>query len=271
MLRNNSTATPHETHRIFDRLMWRLLAALAILITCGLWLQNARATPVSCSPGYTDNTCLTPIHHDAVPAPTCTQGPGWTTTGSPVWQGSRWSQPQCNYQPPPTCPANSQQIASATWTGSQWTQPTCQFKAPITDYFSQCAQAIEQRQAGYGITDANAATDAPVLEANNTLRWHFWTANNYSDWKITWNNVYAPPKQQGNLFSFTTNGQFVVVKGARLTQGVDPGSGMVVQNFVAAVCQADPNTGAVINVHEAIGFARCGGKTPENWSGPCGG
>jgi hypothetical protein len=102
MLRNNSTVTPNETHRNFDRLMWRLLAALAVLIACGLWLQNARATPVSCSPGYTDNTCLTPIHHDAVPAPTCPAG--WTQSTAPRWIGSKWTSPGCQPPPPPPDP-----------------------------------------------------------------------------------------------------------------------------------------------------------------------
>lgn len=272
MSRNNSNAACREVNRGFGRFGWPLLAMFTISIAATLSIQNARATPVTCSPGYQDNTCLTPIYHDPIPAPQCAQGPRWVTTGSAVWQGSHWSQPQCSYQAPPSCPAGMLQTAAPTWTGSQWTQPGCQsVPPPAVDPIAQCAQAIAQRQGGYGITDANAATDAPVLEANNTLRWHYWTANNYSDWKITWNGVYAPPKQNGNLFSFTTNGQFVVVKGARLDYGLDSGSGMEVQNFVAAVCEADPNTGAVIGVHEAIGFARCGGKTPESWSGPCSG
>ncbi|QUN49902.1 hypothetical protein KEH59_27005 (plasmid) [Burkholderia contaminans] len=214
MSRNNSNAACREVNRGFGRFGWPLLALFTISIAATLSIQNARATPVTCSPGYQDNTCLTPIYHDPIPAPQCAQGPGWVTTGSAVWQGSHWSQPQCSYQAPPSCPAGMLQTAAPTWTGSQWTQPGCQsVPPPAVDPIAQCAQAIAQRQGGYGITDANAATDAPVLEANNTLRWHYWTANNYSDWKITWNGVYAPPKQNGNLFSFTTNGQFVVVKG----------------------------------------------------------
>lgn len=158
---------------------------------------------------------------------------------------------QCLLQPPPPPP---------------WVPPVTR-----PDPIASCQTAIRQQEAQYGISDANAATDPPTLEANNTLRWHYWTANHYSDWKITWNGVYAPPKQSGNLFSFTTNGRFVVVKGARLSYGVDPGSGMEMQNFVAAVCEADPNTGAVIGVKEAIGFARCGGKEAEGTMGPCSG
>lgn len=271
MLRNNSNEASRDVKRGFERFAWPLLALFTILIAAGLWVQNARATPVSCSSGYQDNTCLTPIHHDPTPAPKCSTDPGWITTGNAVWQGSHWSQPQCSYQPPPSCPAGMQQTAAPTWTGSQWTQPSCQQPIlPPVDPISQCAQAIEQRQAGYGITDANAATDPPVLEANNTLRWHYWTANNYSDWKITWNGVYAPPKQNGNLFSFTSNGRFLVVKGTRWNGGVDPGSGMEQQNFIAAVCEANPTTGAVISVGMALGFARCGGKQPEGSAGPCG-
>jgi hypothetical protein len=271
MLRNNSNAASREVKRGFERVGWLSLALFTILIAAGLWIQNARATPASCAPGYQDNTCLTPIHHDPIAAPKCSTDPGWVTMGNPVWQGSHWSQPQCSYQPPPKCPDGTNQVGSPAWTGSQWTQPSCQRPTlPIVDPIAQCAQAIEQSQAGYGITDANAATDPPVLEENNTLRWHYWTANHYSDWKLTWNGVYASPKQQGNLFSFTSNGHFLVVKATRRDDGVDPGSGMEMQNFVAAVCEANPTTGAVIRVGMALGFARCGGKTSEDWSGPCG-
>ncbi|WP_410199469.1 hypothetical protein [Burkholderia cenocepacia] len=271
MPRNNTNVTGRAAKHGVGRLARPMFALVSISIAAGLWTLHARATPVVCSSGYQDNTCLTPIRHDPIPAPQCAQGPGWVTTGSPVWQGSHWSQPQCSYQAPPSCPAGMQQTAAPTWTGSQWTQPGCQaVPPPVVNPIAGCAQAIAQRQSAYGISDANAATDPPVLEANNTMRWHYWTANNYSDWKITWNGVYAPAKQSGNLFSFTTNGHFVVVKGARLDYGYDPGSGMEQQNFVAAVCEADPNTGTVIGVSETIGAARCGGKAPENSSGPCG-
>lgn len=280
MLPNNkSDAAPRQSRRRVDRFVWPVLAVITTVVAASMLVKNAHSTPVHCSPGYQDNTCLTAIHNDPIPAPTCSTGPGWVTTGRPVWQGSHWSQPQCSYRPPPTCPAGMQQIAAPTWTGSQWTQLSCVWPDkplptpkvdPTSDPIAQCAQAIQQQQGSYGISDANAASDPPVLEADGKLRWHYWTANHYSDWKITWNDVYAPPKQQGSLFSFTSNGRFLVVKGARLNYGRDSGSGMDMQNFVAAVCEADPTTGAVISVGMATGFARCGGKAPEGWSGPCG-
>lgn len=272
MSRNISNETLSDTNAGLRRQGGLAFALISISIAAGLWTLHARATPVVCSSGYQDNTCLTPLRHDPIPAPQCAQGPGWVTTASAVWKGSHWSQPRCSYQAPPSCPAGMLQTAAPAWTGSQWTQPGCQaVPPPAVDPIAQCAQAIEQRQAGYGITDAKAATDPPVLEGNNTLRWHYWTANNYSDWKITWNGVYAPPKQQGNLFSFTSDGRFLVVKGTRWDGGVDPGSGTEQQNFIAAVCEANPTTGAVVGVWRTVGFARCGGKQPESWAGPCGG
>ncbi|AJW93594.1 hypothetical protein BM43_7560 (plasmid) [Burkholderia gladioli] len=272
MFCTSSAVVSREVKRLFQRIVWSLLALISILFAAGLFAQNGHAAPTQCSSGYQDNTCLTPVYHAPISAPMCPTDPGWITTGNAVWQGAHWSQPQCSYLSPPTCPTGLQQTVAPTWTGAQWTPPSCQQPIlPPVDPISQCAQAIEQRQAGYGITDANAATDSPVLEENNTLRWHYWTADHYSDWKLTWTGVFASPKQQGNLFSFTSNGHFLVVKGTRWDGGVDPGSGTELQNFVAAVCEANPTTGAVISVQKESGFARCGGKQPEGSTGPCGG
>jgi hypothetical protein len=87
--------------------------------------HSAFATPVQCSAGYQDSTCLTPIRQGPTAAPTCSTGAGWTTVSPAVWQGYQWSQPQCAYQSQPVCPSGYTTASAATWTGSSWTQPVC--------------------------------------------------------------------------------------------------------------------------------------------------
>ena len=89
----------------------------------------AFANPVLCSPGYQDSTCGTPLRGSGPPQPQCSTGPGWTTSAASVWQGSRWSQPACNYQPPPSCPPSYIQ-SGPSWNGSQWVGLVCTAPAP---------------------------------------------------------------------------------------------------------------------------------------------
>ncbi|CAE6956656.1 hypothetical protein [Paraburkholderia domus] len=97
-----------------------------VLVIAGMLIgTSAFANPVICSPGYQDATCVTPIVHAPIPAPTCSSGAGWTTVSPAVWQGSHWSTPQCSFKGQPACPAGQTTTSAATWNGSAWTQPVC--------------------------------------------------------------------------------------------------------------------------------------------------
>lgn len=87
--------------------------------------------PIPCTPGYQDSTCAVPLRNGAIPQPQCQSGAGWTTVSASVWQGSRWSEPQCNYAAPPGCPSGWGTASPATWTGTNWTAPVC--TAPAQD------------------------------------------------------------------------------------------------------------------------------------------
>ncbi|TDA45584.1 hypothetical protein EVG18_20820 [Burkholderia pyrrocinia] len=108
--------------------------------------------PIPCTPGYQDSTCAAPLRNGAIPQPQCQSGAGWTTVSASVWQGSRWSQPQCNYAaPPPGCPSGWGTASPATWTGTNWTAPVCTAPAqdPSTrDWASICNAAFRTYSGG---------------------------------------------------------------------------------------------------------------------------
>lgn len=108
------------------RMLLRVLSVIVLLAGSRL----AMANPVLCSPGYQDSTCPSPIARGPVPAPQCSSGAGWTTTSSPVWKGSYWSAPSCNYQPPPSCPSGYYAASGPSWNGSSWVGLNCQPTAP---------------------------------------------------------------------------------------------------------------------------------------------
>jgi hypothetical protein len=124
----------------------------SVFVVGALIAHIGLATPILCSPGYQDATCLTPFVSAAAPAPACRTDPGWTTTAPAVWQGSQWSQPQCSYQAQQVCPVGTTTVSPSTWTGSSWTQPTCQVQAPQppqaltpADLAASCNQYARQR------------------------------------------------------------------------------------------------------------------------------
>lgn len=107
--------------------------------------------PVPCTPGYQDSTCAVPLRNGAIPQPQCQSGAGWTTVAASVWQGSHWSQPQCNYAAPPGCPSGYGTASPATWTGTYWTAPVCTAPAqdPSTrDWAQICTDAVRNYQNG---------------------------------------------------------------------------------------------------------------------------
>lgn len=110
----------------------RVVFALAVWLAA---VTHANAAPARCSYGYQDSSCTSPIQNAPVPQPQCQSGAGWTTVVASVWQGSRWSTPQCSYQPAPTCPPNYTQTSSPTWTGSSWADLQCTPSTPpaLTD------------------------------------------------------------------------------------------------------------------------------------------
>ncbi|RQS45113.1 hypothetical protein DID99_33345 [Burkholderia sp. Bp8986] len=108
--------------------------------------------PIPCTPGYQDSTCAAPLRNGAIPQPQCQTSAGWTTVSASVWQGSRWSEPQCNYAaPPPGCPSGWGTASPATWTGTNWTAPVCTAPAqdPSTrDWASICNAAVRTYSGG---------------------------------------------------------------------------------------------------------------------------
>lgn len=110
--------------------------------------------PIPCTSGYQDSTCAVPLRNGAIPQPQCQSGAGWTTVSASVWQGSRWSDPQCTYSAPPSCPPGYDTVAGPTWTGASWTQPTCTPHVtpppPQTtaDWASICNNAVKTYSGG---------------------------------------------------------------------------------------------------------------------------
>lgn len=86
--------------------------------------------PIPCTLGYQDSTCAVPLRNGAIPQPQCQSGAGWTTVAASVWQGARWSDPQCSYTAQPQCPAGFETTVPSSWTGTGWTQPGCTHVAP---------------------------------------------------------------------------------------------------------------------------------------------
>ncbi len=108
-----------------------LLLKLLLLVSLCLTGNAAFAVPpFGCTPGNQDNTCLTAIRGNPIPPPLCSTAPGWTTVVAAGWIGSQWTQPQCNFQPAPTCPSGNIQTQSPVWNGVQWIGLSCAAPAP---------------------------------------------------------------------------------------------------------------------------------------------
>ena len=104
---------------------------LACILLCG---RSALATPVRCSEGYQDNTCLTPIAAAPKVVPTCPSTPGYTMADPAKWIGSSYTNPTCNYTAPPVCSTAPGwvTVAGASWTGASWSNPSCSYTPPPT-------------------------------------------------------------------------------------------------------------------------------------------
>lgn len=129
--------------------------------------------PIPCTPGYQDSTCAAPLRNGAIPQPQCQPGAGWTTVAAAVWQGSRWSDPQCGYQAPPTCPPGYTQASSPSWNGSGWVGLQCTPSTPPApndgDLAKICSQVAVSK--GYNLTPANEdprrRSDADIFIASD--------------------------------------------------------------------------------------------------------
>jgi len=114
---------------------WLKLALVACML---LARQVAYATPVRCSMGYQDSSCVGTIAQAPQQPTSCPTGAGYTTIAGAQWIGSRYTAPQCNYQPAPTCPSGDIQTAAASWTGSTWTGLQCGAPSPPTPPAATC-------------------------------------------------------------------------------------------------------------------------------------
>jgi hypothetical protein len=142
----------------------KLKALLLVALLSGA--RCALATPVLCSPGNQDSTCVPLISGGPIPAPRCSTDAGWTTTSPAVWQGSHWSEPQCNYEAPPTCPSGYTQTSSPVWNGSSWSEPGCTPpRQPVlpADQEQACqSYLISTPEGRYFNVGHNVFTDGPL-------------------------------------------------------------------------------------------------------------
>jgi hypothetical protein len=125
-----------------------IFARIAFVVGVFLAGSDAMAGPVRCSVNNQDSTCVGHLTTAWQAAPTCPNQPGWTTIASAQWIGSQYSAPQCNYQAPPSCPANDVTVSGPSWTGSSWIGLACQAPAPqvptAADELAACKSAYSQ-------------------------------------------------------------------------------------------------------------------------------
>ncbi|MBF5008605.1 hypothetical protein [Burkholderia pseudomultivorans] len=151
--------------------------------------------PVPCTPGYQDSTCAAPLRNAAIAQPQCQSGAGWTTVAAAVWQGSRWSEPQCSYVAQPVCPAGFETSVPSSWTGSSWTQPGCTKITPpppvVTDPNLVCTAAAnshtltEVDMEVFNSIEQTLTRSAPFRQASSWRDWSTIPGLN-PDWPYAW-------------------------------------------------------------------------------------
>lgn len=136
--------------------LWFKVVLLAGILLSG---RAALAAPVTCSYGYQDSTCGTNLYNAPQVAPTCPGTAGWTTAAAAQWIGSRYTAPQCNYTPPPTCPSGFNQTSAPLWNGSGWVGLGCAVPPPAVPSMPQlaatCEAAIGAMMAQAGFNGSN--------------------------------------------------------------------------------------------------------------------
>lgn len=120
--------------------------------------QGMGCSPVRCSPGNEDSTCITPIVTAWQTPTNCSTGPGWTTTTPAKWIGSQYTAPTCNYQAPPSCPGGYTEISPPSWNGATWVGLACvPSLPPPPDPVAICQNTVP---SGFSITSQDSTTPA---------------------------------------------------------------------------------------------------------------
>ncbi|BAG47744.1 hypothetical protein KTE60_25220 [Burkholderia multivorans] len=194
--------------------------------------------PIPCTSGYQDSTCAAPLRNGAIPQPQCQTGAGWVTVSSAVWQGSRWSDPQCSYSAQPQCPAGFDTSVPSSWTGSGWTQPECvKFTPPppvVIDPDVACTAAASSHKLSafdmqvFNSIEQTLTRDAPFQQKTQWRDWSTLPGVN-PDWP------YGIAGYKGDkVFTGTWTGPWYN-KQLACTQ----------QNSWATYCYVNPSNGAV--------------------------
>jgi hypothetical protein len=92
-----------------------LVLAAFLLVGCPAFAQSV----AGCGEGNQDSACVNKLSKAPEVQPTCPTGAGYTTVTPSTWIGFEYSQPVCNYQPPPTCGGETETVAP-TWNGLAW-------------------------------------------------------------------------------------------------------------------------------------------------------
>lgn len=150
--------------------------------------------PIPCTPGYQDSTCAAPLRNGEIPQPQCQSGAGWKTVAASVWQGSRWSEPQCSFQLPPSCPAGFDMLSPPTWNGQSWNAPTCAAPlppAPVIDPNQVCTAAVNSHtltavdMEAFNSIEQTLTSRAPFRQATAWRDWSTIPGLN-PDWPYGW-------------------------------------------------------------------------------------
>ncbi|ADG20615.1 hypothetical protein HDG35_007086 [Paraburkholderia sp. JPY681] len=107
----------------------KLIIRVGVYVCALLCSHAVLAGPVRCSVNNQDSTCVTQITTGWQTAPTCSSGPGYTTVSAAQWIGSKYSDPVCNYQAPPSCAPGWIQ-SGPDWNGSSWVNLGCTAPSP---------------------------------------------------------------------------------------------------------------------------------------------
>lgn len=102
------------------KLLKFLILCVGLIIGSQAWAQRTH-----CTYGYQDSSCGTSIATAAQTPTLCSTGPGWTALAAGVWQGSKFSDPQCHYEAQPSCASGWVQQSAPVWNGSSWVGLAC--------------------------------------------------------------------------------------------------------------------------------------------------
>lgn len=158
-----------------------------VLLVAALWSVHACAqSAAGCGHGFDDNNCIPRISVAAQAQPQCSTAAGWTTITASVWQGSKWSTPNCSYTAQPTCASGYTTLTAATWNGSSWTDPVCQ--APVAAVTPATQAFACYTQTGSWAPWASVYPPNPAFTSNVETG----LVNNYGWWEdFTTYSAYA--------------------------------------------------------------------------------